>query len=92
MTGRFEGSRGGSTWRSLAVEDGDSPVLMGHWREGVIPASGRYTLRSREGEVTFMAEHVTPPSESSAQRGQLRLRVVSGLSASDAVGCVWGSG
>ena len=90
--GRLRGVEGRFHMAVFIVEDDDPIILVDHWREGVIPPNGSYTLRSGSAETPFTAEALPPPSQAAGQRGQLRLRVLDGLPHGTGTGCVWGSG
>lgn len=72
--------------------EGSSSRLVGHWREGVVPSTGCFTLSGAGGEYPLQATPLPPPSPEAEHRGQLVLEVAKSLPDNVlAEGCVWGS-
>jgi hypothetical protein len=95
--GRLRGIDGRFHMAAFRVERASGSLdLVGHWREGVLPETGEFVLtKAGQGDLSFTATPLRPPSDSASKRGQLALRVLvgsDGLAEADSShSCVWGN-
>lgn len=74
-----------------AYQEAGHVVLVGHWREGVVPVDGQFVLKTATIEHPLRAEALPAASVASHERGQLRLQVLDGPEgAASLTGCLWG--